>query len=171
MKQIRLKNGKFTKVDDDVFEYLNNPKWTWKLYKGSVIRTTSKRMYDDNGRFIKLKPFAVYIHRVIMNPPKNMFVDHINGDVLDNRKINLRVCNTQQNNANRGILSNNTSGYKGVSWFKTRNKWRANTWFNNKQIHIGYFNNKTDAAKAVDNKNIELFGQFARLNIPPSLNI
>lgn len=72
------------------------------------------------------------LHRVIMNPPDGMVVDHINGDTLDNRKCNLRICTVATNNRNRGgsnrrvvLPRNNQSGVMGVNYHKTRKKWRA----------------------------------------------
>jgi hypothetical protein len=63
------------------------------------------------------------MHRLLLSPSKNSVVDHVNGNVLDNRRANLRVCSQQQNTFNRKIGRNNKSGYKGVSWDKTHNRW------------------------------------------------
>ena len=74
-------------------------------------------------------------------------IDHINRDVLDNRKTNLRFVTHSQNIINAKIQSNNKSGHKGVSWAKHMNKWRAQIKDNGKTKHLGYFLNIKDAIK------------------------
>lgn len=67
----------------------------------------------------------IYMHRLIMMPPKELEVDHINRDKLDNRRENLRFATRSTNCLNIGIQKNNTSGVTGVSFCKTRQKWRV----------------------------------------------
>lgn len=62
------------------------------------------------------------------------------------------------------LNKNNTSGFRGVSWFKYRNKWHASLWVNYRNIHLGYFSNKLDVAKVYNKNAIKYFGEFARLN-------
>ena len=73
------------------------------------------------------------------------FIDHINRDPADNRFSNLRKASYAENNRNRSMSKNNTSGYKGVNWHKHKNKWRAEIKVNNKAITLGYFDNALDA--------------------------
>jgi hypothetical protein len=115
MKKITLSNGAMTLVDDDNFERLSEYKWKQNS-NGYVLRT---------GWNKELKKYeAVLMHRVIMSTPAGMHTDHINRDVLDNRKSNLRNATPSENNYNtRPLWSNNTSGYKGICWDKSRNKW------------------------------------------------
>lgn len=87
-----------------------------------------------------------YLHRLIMDCPKNMVVDHINGNTLDCRKANMRIITHGQNRQNQHVLhSKNTSGYRGVSWCKSHKKWRAVIKLNGKQICNKYFDDKEDA--------------------------
>lgn len=104
------------------------------------------------------------LHRLIMNAPKGMSIDHINGDKSDNRKSNLRICTNSENLRNRGSQSNNTSGYKGVSWSKELKKWRTQICINKKHIHVGLFKDKIEAAKAYNEAAIKYHGEFAKLN-------
>ena len=115
------------------------------------------------------------MHREITNAPKGMQVDHINGNTLDNRKENLRVCTRSQNMMNRGKQNNNKSGYKGVSYMKKKDPnyeypkpWRAQIKCptNQKVIHLGCYKYPEQAARAYDKKAIELFGEYAQLNFP-----
>lgn len=99
-----------------------------------------------------------------MNAAPNEQVDHINGDGLDNRKSNLRICNGSQNRCNKGKPKNNTSGYKGVTWHTPNKKWVAQIAVNGKHSYIGSFKTKEEAAKAYNKKAKELHGEFARLN-------
>ena len=95
-----------------------------------------------------------------------MHVDHINGNPLDNRKSNLRICTNAENQRNKGVYKNNKSGYKGVHWFKRDKKWQAQIKHNNKSIHIGLYEDKEEAARAYDKKAKELHGNFKNLNFP-----
>lgn len=93
------------------------------------------------------------------------FLDHINQDKLDNRIENLRPATRAQNAHNRTSYKGSSSKFKGVSWHKYRNKYQASIRKNGKQYYLGIFDNAKDAARAYDKKAIELFGEFASLNI------
>ena len=98
-----------------------------------------------------------------MKCPKNTVVDHINHNTLDNRKCNLRICTHQESMMNSESRIGR-SKYKGVWFSKDKNKWVAELRKNNKKIHIGYFKNEKEAAKAYNKLAIELFGQYVHLN-------
>ncbi len=104
----------------------------------------------------------VYLHRYLFSNWK--YVDHINGNPTDCRKVNLREANQSLNNANQRIRKDNTSGYKGVSFRADRNKFRAYVVKDSQQINLGYFDNAKDAALAYNKKAAELYGEFAKLN-------
>jgi hypothetical protein len=91
-------------------------------------------------------------------------VDHINGNGLDNRKSNLRLCERHENALNRVINYNNVSGYKGVSWFKPIKKWRAQIQYKKVVYYLGCFNKRIDAAKAYNAAALKYHGEFANLN-------
>jgi len=161
MKHILLNKGKKAIVDDEDFERLNKYKWHYGS-RHYALRTTH-RGYSEDGKRIT---GSIWMHREVINTPEGLFTDHINGDTLDNRKENLRVVNSNQNNRNSKIPSHNTSGYKGVSEDKRnlKNRWQAYITIDNKKKHLGYFYSKEDAAKRYNEVAREVFGEYARLN-------
>jgi hypothetical protein len=104
------------------------------------------------------------MHRFIMQPPHHLIVDHKNGNKLDNRKSNLRICNHQQNNRNQRPKRNHTSGYKGVRRGKMLGSWDASITIDRKEIYIARFYDKLDAVQAYNTVAEQLFGEFACLN-------
>lgn len=86
------------------------------------------------------------LHRLIMGFPSNQ-VDHINRNKLDNRNENLREVTNSQNQVNQGIMKNNTSGITGVTWDKSRNKWKVSLNINNKCYNLGRFDTLEEAKK------------------------
>ena len=104
------------------------------------------------------------LHRLIAQTPKNMSTDHINGDKLDNRTANLRVCTHAQNCRNQKLKTSNTSGYKGVYWNKDVSKWVAQIRIDGKVTSLGLFNDIKEAAKVYDKTARIHHGEFARLN-------
>jgi len=138
-------------VDDDDFESLSVFKWF--DHKGYA----SRQFAMDGGK-TKMIP----IHRLIMKAQKGDIVDHINGNVLDNRKENLRFCTHAQNCANRKLNANSSSGLKGVSFHKEKRLWRAQIRMNGKKKYLGYFQTKELAHEAYCRASDAVFGEFAR---------
>lgn len=107
-----------------------------------------------------------YLHRVILRPPKGMLVDHIDGDGMNCTRQNMRICTPQQNSWNSRKRNTNTSGYIGVVWSVHASKWCAQILHNSWPIRLGYYTSAEAAARAYDEKCIELRGEFAALNFP-----
>lgn len=105
-----------------------------------------------------------WLHRYIMDVKSGQYVDHIDGNFDDYRKINLRICNNAENNRNRGLQKNNTSGYAGVNWAKREQKWRARIKVDGKEKHLGYFDDKNDAIAAKKYAEEKHFGEFSYNN-------
>jgi len=126
-----------------------------------INRDDSKYKYFQHRIKKNKKEKGVLLHRFIMNAQKGIIVDHINGNTLDNRKCNLRLCNISQNNCNRKISSHNTSGYKGV--YLHNKKWVARIVINYKNYFLGVFDTPEKAYTAYCKAAKELHGEFARL--------
>ena len=94
--------------------------------------------------------------------PCDLFVDHVNGDRSDNRIVNLRLCTHEENMRNSKMSKLNTSGYKGVTFDKERNKWSAHISINNKGVSLGRFDTPELAHMAYAKAAAELHGEFAR---------
>lgn len=92
------------------------------------------------------------------------FVDHINGNGLDNQRSNLRESDAVTNGCNVGPKSNNTSGFKGVTWDRRSRRWRAQIQSGGTNHYLGDFTEAAEAARAYDAKALELHGDFARTN-------
>lgn len=151
--------GKFSLVDDEDYDYLNQWKW-YSDNKGYIRR---REYIKGSGRKNK-KQRSFSIHGVLMKPPKGMIVDHENHKVYDNQKKNLRIVTNSQNQANRIPTKNTKSKYKGVVWFKTQKLWCARIRVNYKQITLAYFKKEKDAAKAYNEAAIKYFGKYAMVN-------
>lgn len=145
-------------VDDDDFEKLAAIKWTVLKMKNNCYYAV-KCIYVGNNKSTLLS-----MHRLIMNATdREIQVDHIDGNTLNNQKSNLRLCTGVQNRLNRGKTVQNTSGYKGV--FRSgKTRWRAQIGWKGKKLFLGSFETKEEAAQMYNLKAVELFGEFANLN-------
>jgi len=154
--EIKLTQGKVALVDDKDYEQLNQWKWHYDRY---AIRAEYVGKIDG-----KEKNRKILMHRLIMDTPEGMHTDHINGNKLDNRRGNLRVCTNAQNQQNRKTVSGK-SKYKGVSWRGGGyNRWFAMIKVDREPKCLGYFDTEEQAAIAYNEAAQEYFGEFANLN-------
>ena len=153
MKKIKLTRGLVTQVDDEDYEYLNQ--WKWYASKNKsyyyVARTEWKGIHKK----------YFYMHRVIMNASKEIQIDHINHNTLNNQKYNLRLVTPSQNNMNR--IAGGKSKYIGVSYAKGKYIC-AFIKVNGKTKYLGTFNTEEEAAKERDKASIKYFKEYALLN-------
>ena len=147
-KEVKLSNGMTTLIDEEDFDKASELKWLCNNY-GYAASTTKPK---------------VLLHRLIMNPPKDKQIDHINHNRIDNRKSNLRICTNMENHRNTLKHKTNTSGYKGVSWNKYSGKWEARIRVNKRKLSLGYFTDLIEAAEAYDVAATLYFGEFKLLN-------
>lgn len=154
-----LSQGKFSQVDDEDYDWLNQWKWSYRN-NGYAIRAQHVGMF--NG---KQKQQMIRLHRFIMSAPHGMSVDHINGDGLDNRRCNLRICTHSQNHMNSKSRNGSSSKYKGVTWLKKENKWWARIKVDGVYLSLGKFVCEEDAGLAYNVAAEKHYGQFSRSNL------
>ena len=149
MQTINLTQGKVAIVDKLDFNEVNKHKWCYDSSNGYPVS--------------RIKGERVRLHRFILKiNSRKKFVDHINRNKLDNRRINLRVCDSFGNVRNRGLNKNNTTGYKGVT--KVGKKWRAQFSLNYKLLWLGEFYTSQEAALVYNKKAKEIHGDYAYQN-------
>lgn len=153
MAKIQLSRGKFAIVNDYSIKILSDYKW----YCSTTGYAVTHDIKDKTGKTI------VRMHRLLMNAPKGLLVDHINGNKLDNRIANLRLATKQQNSCNSRRYKSNTSGIKGVSLVKYSGRWRAYIVINRKQIHLGIFSTKEEAGVAYAEAAVRYHGDYHNL--------
>ncbi len=143
-------------IDEEYAEIVLQYRWHPKQSLNTQYATT-----QTHGRHVRL-------HRLIMGEPIGIFVDHINGDGLDCRRINLRLANHSQNHMNRQADSRNKSGFKGVNKSPKANRWYAfiTKPGERKSSYIGCFKSAEEAAHAYDEAARIFHGKFACVNFP-----
>lgn len=153
MKRIKLTQGQVAIVDDDDFEWLSQ--WNWRALQHPSGKFRAGRAGPQQA--------AILMHRLICRAARDEQVDHKNGDPLDNRRSNLRVCTKSENLCNRGAQKNNTSGFKGVTWHKLTSKWMAQISVRSRHIHLGLFSTARAAGRAYKIAARKYHGEFARV--------
>jgi hypothetical protein len=149
--EFKITGNQIVLIDEEDYDLVNGFN-KWKL---------TKQGYPQSRKMINRKTTYTYMHRLIVNCPKNMQVDHINGNKLDNRKSNLRICFHADNCKNRKKPKTNTSGYKGVSFDKVKKRWIATIVSNKIRYHLGFFKNKQDAFFAYKDASVKLHQEFS----------
>lgn len=129
------------------------------------IGTGRKRPYLVWSTNLKGRHLSVYFHRFVVGALAGQFVDHINGDSLDNRRSNLRIASIAENNRNVSARRSGRSRFKGVDF--NRGRWRARIRLNYEHIDLGRFGNEVEAAFAYDLASLKYHGEFGRRNFLP----
>lgn len=135
---------------DDALKFVGVPLW--------VSSHGYVRVRAHDGRNEK------YVHRIVMGAGKGEYVDHIDGNKLNNSKSNLRLCTNQENSCNARLRTNNKSGVKGVYWSNGRMKWEAQITSKGVRHALGRFNTFKEAVAARRYAEDALQGEFSALN-------
>jgi hypothetical protein len=160
---IELSKGYSTKIDLVDFPLISQRSWL------AVYQKHSGYVYAQASTSTKINRKKVSINfrmsRYILNvtDPK-IEVDHIDGDSLNNTRNNLRLCTKGQNMSNLRKIRKSSSRFKGVTFSKSKNKWKSQMSHNDKNRHIGYFDSEIEAAIAFNWEALKWRGSFAKLN-------
>ena len=154
-KEIKLgRSSSVTLVSETDYELASQ--WKWHLRNGYPCRAIWISQSPRRRKYASL-------HRVLLGAKDGETVDHINGNPLDNRRSNLRICTQLENSRNRKITGG-SSQFKGVSLDIEVGRFSALIRINKVLKHLGYFDNEADAARCYNAAATEYFGEFARLN-------
>ena len=173
MKKIKLGHNRYALVDAVLFDDLS--KYSWHLISINYMNGRSLH-YAGTSKYNGIK--GMKMHRAVIGARSGEIVDHKNGNGLDNRISNLRICTQSQNMMNKSKQKNKT-GYKGVSIYnpnryskkinKSKKIYIVSIGINYKTIYIGRFANKIKAALAYDKAAIGYFGEFANVNFKKTI--
>ncbi len=161
MKKIKLTQGKYALVDDEDYDFLNQ--WKWCAH---YQPTRNSGKYNAvRSAVVDGKNITILMHRLIMDAPAGVIIDHKDRNPLNNQRHNLRFANHSLNGANMGLKRNNKSGYRGVYWSEERKKYQAQIQVNQKMKNLGRYLSIKEAAMAYNRAAKEAFGEFAILNV------
>jgi hypothetical protein len=162
-RRINLGEGQWTILDEEDYNRLKDFKW---VVHGSG--KSGENLYAVRFKLVSPKKTAmISMHREIMNPTDDRFVDHKNCDSLNNRRRNLRLATRSQNIQNRRKKKNTASQFVGLNFYKPSKRWDSRITHEGKRIKLGRFDSEIEAAKAYDEAAKKYYGEFARLNFPP----
>lgn len=156
MKKIPLTQGLFALVDDDDYAEINKHEWH--------ARRDRYTYYAERSSGPTKSRHGIKMHRLLLSAKRGQQVDHVNGNGLDNRRCNIRVCTHTENQRNRRRQKSARSSFKGITFHKRRQKWQAQIKVNKRNIYLGLFVSELAAAKAYDKAAEKFFGEFARGN-------
>ena len=157
MKLYNIKNEEVAETIFDLKYKIEIEKYKWHLHKNGYVETI---WYDENSEQHNISLHQAIIRMSGQEVSDGYEIDHKDNNPLNNLESNLRICSHSENGKNQKISTNNTSGYKSVSWHKPTKKWRAQI----RGEHLGLFDDPKDAAKAYNDAAIEYHGEFAVLN-------
>lgn len=149
-------------IDEEDYQKITELKWF--VFHESVRKKGLAYFGHNTGVLEDGKRHIIYLHRFIMGMKfyDKLVVDHINGNTLDNRKSNLRICTVAENNRNMRKRKRNKSGYKGVSYAKKEGKYRAQICISGRNTHIGAFDTPEEAYAAYCEASKKYHGEFGR---------
>lgn len=134
-----------------------------KIDKKCFIKVSKHNYFVSDGYVFTTSHPHTQLHRILLDVPDNLVVDHIDGDPLNNRLRNLRICTTAQNSKNRNLCRYNKNGYPDIEYLSKSKKWRARIKNDGIRYHIGCFKDKVEAAYIRDQFAMQLHGEYARL--------
>lgn len=159
MKHIQLTNDRVALVDDWDYDWLNQ--WRWYAKKDGYVYYVMRNEQLPNGKWK-----TVLMHRLILDPPEGIQIDHRDRNGLNNQQSNLRLCTHAENQRHQQLKCTNKTGFKGVYLVKSisQRPYRAQINVGNKLLHLGYYETAEAAARAYDKAAIRYYAAFALTN-------
>ena len=171
MNHNRKRANQYSIQDDTVIGYCNDKAHSEFYFDAEFFDIVSQYYWQINneGYIYSLSKVdgcdkVIRLHRLIMNCPDELLVDHIDHNPRNNRICNLRVCTNAENCRNIKIRKDNSTGVTGVSRSSNGDKWRARITLDGKEIHLGQFESFDSAVEARIKAELEMFGEFSPLN-------
>jgi hypothetical protein len=166
-RELLMAGGLVALIDDgdvDLVRAHNGRAYKWSGRRDCNAIYVQAWQYREGGRK------KITLHQLLLNAPRGTKIDHINGNGLDNRRANLRLCTNAQNSANQRKQTTRKgkrtySEFKGVSWRKDDNRWTAQVGVAYHLYHLGFYSSETEAALAYNKAATFCFGPFAKLNM------
>lgn len=155
---MRLPSGAIVKFDTSMIDFVSQK--AWRELKGKRTSYAACRVLDGEGKVL-----SGLMHRILMDAPDNMVVDHINGDGLDNRKKNLRIVTKSQNAMNSRAHVDNITGLKGSHYDKRKGTYYSRIKVDCKNIYLGTFNTAEEAAQAYADASAKYHGEYGRTHL------
>jgi hypothetical protein len=152
MKHLQLANGPICTVDDEYYDIVVKHNWVG-------IKKSNESVYACtriDGSMIDMS------HFILTEVPRSTIIDHINGVTLNNQVTNLRPADKAQNAWNSKLRSDNQSGIKGLSWDRSRNRWRVNIQVRGNWMFLGRFKEREEAVRVLEEARKLYHGEFAR---------
>lgn len=135
--------------------------YQWAIFHVDKPKKNKQMIYSSTSDK-RLPSTHRILHRFVMNAPKGLQVDHIEGNTLDTRKSKLRICTSLENGQNKALSVRGTCGIKGVCWDKRTEKWIAHIRVNYHHKTLGYFDTIEEAAECRRQAEIKYQGDFSR---------
>jgi len=154
---LERRNGDVLSCYIDTTDYDTVKGYRWHVFESKRKRTFYAATSVSNHK-------NLFMHNLLLPPDRGRTPDHINGQGFDNRRQNLRLATSQQQMMNQGLMTNNRSGFKGVSLQAATGKYTAHIRIKGKSTYLGSFTRAEDAAVAYDQRARGLYGEFAALN-------
>ncbi len=163
---LRYEDGKLFWIERSREQFRNL--WLWSRWRSRIGKEAGCYFFHESSNgyrcVVTIDNIKILRYTVVWAIHHNEWrlgLDHKNQNSLDDRIENLRPATLSQNGANSRLASNNTSGYKGVSWRKSHSKWEARIIVNKNRINLGLFDDPAEAHAAYMKAAREHFGEFA----------
>lgn len=159
MIYVPLTRGFQAVIDDDDLPLVEGI--SWQAMKGQRSRTVYAKGFTKGSQHTRK---LVSMHRLIVGAQPGQLVDHIDMDGLNNQRSNLRIVDYVKNARHRSMLRNNSSGFRGVTFVRGRERWVSRIGVGGTHVFLGYFKTKEEAALAYNEAALRLYGPDAQLN-------